>query len=154
MSYKISLLHATRGRSSKAIECRNKWLEAAKDADTIEHIFGIDDDDSDSLSNINTTRVIVPRGKGCVSAWNACAAASKGEILIQLSDDWEPIKNWDQIIIDQFADADGERVLAISDGTRRDDLLCMAILNRKRYEKQGFMFHPDFFSVYNYRYKH
>jgi glycosyltransferase involved in cell wall biosynthesis len=152
MSYKISLLHATRGRSSKAIECQNKWLKSAKNPEAIEHIFGIDDDDMDSLSNINSTRVIVPRGKGCVAAWNACAAASKGDILIQLSDDWEPVQDWDQLIIDQFEDTEEERVIAISDGTRRDDLLCMAILNRKRYEKQGFMFHPDFFSVYSDNY--
>jgi len=149
MSYKISLLHATRGRSKQANDCRDKWLNAAKDPKSIEHIFGIDDDDTDSLSNINTQRVIVQRGKGCVAAWNACAKASKGEILVQLSDDWEPVEGWDEIILKEFEGVEGEQVLAISDGARTDDLLCMAILNRKRYEKQGYLFHPDFFSVYS-----
>lgn len=152
MSKKISLLHATRGRSIQATACRDKWLSAAKNPENIEHIFGIDDDDTDSLSNINTKRVIVERGKGCVAAWNACAKASSGEILIQLSDDWEPVEGWDEIIIKEFDGVEGECVLAISDGSRKDDLLCMAILNRKRYEKQGYMFHPDFFSVYSDNY--
>lgn len=152
MSYKISLLHATRGRHIQAINCREKWLKAAKNPDNIEHIFGIDDDDNESLVNINTKRVIVERGKGCVAAWNACAVASSGDILIQLSDDWEPIADWDEKILKEFEGVGGECVLAISDGTRRDDLLCMAILNRKRYEKQGYMFHPDFFSVYSDNY--
>jgi len=152
MSSKISLLHATRGRALQAKECRDKWLSTAKHPEDIEHIFGIDDDDIDSLTNINTQRVIVERGKGCVAAWNACAKASSGDILIQLSDDWEPVQDWDETIRGEFADAEGERVLAISDGHRADDLLCMAILNRKRYEKQGFMFHPDFFSVYSDNY--
>jgi glycosyltransferase involved in cell wall biosynthesis len=152
MSSKISLLHATRGRTLQAKECRDKWLNAAKHPENIEHIFGIDDDDIDSLTNINTQRVIVERGKGCVAAWNACAKASTGDILIQLSDDWEPTRHWDATIISEFDDAEGERVLAISDGHRVDDLLCMAILNRQRYEKQGFMFHPDFFSVYSDNY--
>lgn len=152
MSYKISLLHATRGRSIQAKECREKWLNTAKNSQDIEHIFGIDDDDTDSLTNINTQRVIVERGKGCVAAWNACAKASKGEILIQLSDDWEPTQGWDETIIKEFEGVEGEQVLAISDGHRTDDLLCMAILNRKRYDKQGYMFHPDFFSVYSDNY--
>ena len=152
MSYKISLLHATRGRATKAQACREKWLNKAKNPDTIEHIFGIDDDDLDSLANINTQRVIVKRGQGCVAAWNACAKICKGEILIQLSDDWEPLQDWDEIILKEFEGITDECVLAISDGGRQDDLLCMAILNRKRYEKQGFLFHPDFFSIYSDNY--
>jgi hypothetical protein len=36
-------------------------------------------------------------------------------------------------------------VLAISDGLRTDKLLCMAIMTKKRLEKQGgYMFHPDY----------
>ena len=127
MSKKISLLHATRGRSKQANDCRDKWLIAAKNPQDIEHIFGIDDDDTDSLTNINTQRVIVERGKGCVAAWNACAKASSGDILIQLSDDWEPVEGWDEIILKEFDGVVGECVLAISDGARTDDLLCMAI---------------------------
>jgi glycosyltransferase involved in cell wall biosynthesis len=149
MSYKISLLHATRGRSVKAKLCREKWLSTAKNPQDIEHIFGIDDDDADSLTNINSQRVVVARGKGCVAAWNACAKACKGEILIQLSDDWEPTQHWDETLLNEFEGVEGEQVLAISDGHRTDNLLCMAILNRKRYEKQGFLFHPEFFSVFS-----
>jgi glycosyltransferase involved in cell wall biosynthesis len=149
MSYKISLLHATRGRSTKAKLCREKWLNSAKNPQDIEHIFGIDDDDTDSLTNINSQRVIVERGKGCVAAWNACAKVCKGEILIQLSDDWEPTQHWDETILKEFEGVEDECVLAISDGHRTDTLLCMAILNRKRYDKQGYLFHPDFFSVFS-----
>jgi glycosyltransferase involved in cell wall biosynthesis len=149
MSYKISLLHATRGRSEKAKACRDLWLNSAENPNQIEHIFAIDDDDMDSLTNISSARVIVPRGKGCVQAWNAAAEKCTGDILIQLSDDWVPTKNWDTTILKEFEDQTGECVLAISDGHRTDDLLCMAILNRKRYDKQGFLFHPSFISVFS-----
>jgi hypothetical protein len=40
-------------------------------------------------------------------------------------------------------------VLAISDGHRKDGLLCMAILTRARYLAQGFMFAPEYFGVYS-----
>lgn len=149
MSYKISLLHATRGRSEKAKACRDLWLNSAENPNQVEHIFAIDDDDMDSLTNISTTRIIVPRGKGCVQAWNAAAEKCTGEILIQLSDDWVPTQNWDTTILKEFEGVDGECVLAISDGHRTDDLLCMAILNRKRYAKQGYLFNPRFISVFS-----
>lgn len=147
--YAISLLHATRGRPQKAVEARDKWLNTADNPNVIEHIFGLDDDDTECLQVINTDRVIVPRGKGCVAAWNACASKCSGDILVQLSDDWEPVQGWDTLIINEFADTTDERVLAISDGHRNDNLLCMAILNRARYEKQGFLFHPEFISVFS-----
>jgi hypothetical protein len=60
--------------------------------------------------------------------------------------------HWDQIIIDAIGDTSESKVLAISDGHRTDSLLCMAILTSKRYKQQGFMFHPEFFSVYSDNY--
>lgn len=145
----ISLLHATRGRAEKAQACRDKWLNTATNPNSVQHIFAIDDDDTASLTGINTERVIVPRGQGCVAAWNAAAQKCTGDILVQMSDDWAPVQGWDDLIRKEFEGCEDERVLAISDGHRTDDLLCMAILNRKRYEKQGFMFHPKFVSVFS-----
>ncbi len=149
MSLKISLLHATRGRSKQAVECKDKWFAAASEPQRIEHVFGIDDDDLDSLTNISSNRVIVPRGQGCVAAWNACAAKSTGDILIQMSDDWDPVPGWDTLIANEFEGVTADQVLAISDGARTDDLLCMAILNRARFERYGYLFHPKFLSVYS-----
>jgi hypothetical protein len=40
-------------------------------------------------------------------------------------------------------------VLAVSDGHRTDNLLCMAILTRARYKQQGYLFHPEFFSMFS-----
>lgn len=147
--YSISLLHATRGRPEQAVAARDKWLNTADNPNAVEHIFGLDDDDTTCLELINTDRVVVPHGKGCVAAWNACASKCSGDILIQLSDDWEPVQGWDTLIIKEFEDTTEERVLAVSDGHRNDDLLCMAILNRARYVKQGFLFSPEFVSVFS-----
>lgn len=152
MSYKISLIHATRGRAAQAAACRDNWLNTADNPNVVEHIFGIDEDDAESIMVLKTTRVFAPQGKGPVAAWNKAAEASTGSVLIQLSDDWVPIQGWDTLILKEFEDVEGEQVLAISDGSRRDDLLCMAIMNRARYEKQGFMFHPEFFSMYSDNY--
>lgn len=147
---KISLLHATRGRPQKAIDTMWNWLNAADKAEQIEHIFAIDDDDKETLSAAKGLRhVVVPAGGGCVRAWNAAAEISRGSVLVQLSDDWIPKLGWDTEILEAIGDLEKEYVLQISDGNREDDLLCMAILTRARYEKQGYVFYPEYKSMYS-----
>lgn len=146
---KISLLHATRGRSTKAFSTRNTWYQRAMNPEGIEHIFAIDDDDRDALEKlIQFRKVVVPHGRGCVAAWNAAAADSVCDVLVQLSDDWEPPAGWDAMILERIGDTSKPAVLAISDGHRNDQLLCMAILTRERYEQAG-LFHPDYTGVYS-----
>ena len=147
---KISLLHATRGRFQQAAGARRKWMEKAANQDAIEHIFALDADDAESLQYLTLWRnVVVAPGGGPVRAWNAAAEACNGHVLIQLSDDWEPPMGWDQIILDRIGDTSKSAVLQIWDGYREDQLLCMAILTRARYIEQGYLFHPDFFSMYS-----
>ena len=145
---KISLLHATRGRPAMAYKARATWLDRAADPDAVEHIFALDPDD-ETIGPFVTCRHVINPGRGPVAAWNEAAKFSQGEILIQLSDDWEPPMHWDKLILAKFAGITTPAVLAISDGTREDNLLCMAILNRARYEQQGYLFHSKFFSVFS-----
>lgn len=146
---KISLLHATRGRHAMAAATRRLWFERAADPDAIEHIFGLDFDDESAMQLTCHRHVWLAGNGGPVEAWNACAEHSRGEVLIQLSDDWDPPLHWDKAILEAIGDTSKEAVLAVSDGGRRDDLLCMAILTRARYRKQGWMFHPEFFSMHS-----
>ena len=175
---KISLLHATRGRPHAAALARKYWYDTAGNPASIEHIFAIDEDDKESINALGTFRhVRVKAGGGCVAAWNAAAAVSKGKVLIQLSDDWIPPICWDTEILNRIGDLEKPAVLAISDGHRKDGLLCMAILTRARYEQQKivqfettapgpdwaapsalkkhvgcYLFHPDFKSMYSDNY--
>jgi glycosyltransferase involved in cell wall biosynthesis len=96
-----------------------------------------------------TRHVVSWPNAGPVGAWNAAAKASSGQILVQLSDDWEPFPGWDEAILEAISDTSAPAVLAVSDGHRKDDLLCMAILTRERYRRQGYLFHPEFFSMFS-----
>ena len=90
----ISLLHATRGRVVGAIAARDRWLQAAEFPERIEHIFAFDRDDTASVEGFGAYRhvIVEEQDKGCVAAWNLATRASNGQILIQLSDDWLPIR--------------------------------------------------------------
>ena len=146
----ISLLHATRGRASQAIKTRSEWLRNADNPEAIEHIFAVDLDDEYAEVFQRFQTVFMQSGQGgCVAAWNTAAIHSKGDILLQLSDDWKPFKGWDTEILKHIGDTEKESVLAVSDGHRKDDLLCMAILTRARYKAQGYLFHPEFFSMFS-----
>jgi hypothetical protein len=57
--------------------------------------------------------------------------------------------HWDKLILAAIGDTSKPSVLAVSDGYRTDQLLCMAILTRARYKAQGYMFHPEFFSMFS-----
>ena len=155
----ISLIHASRGRPEKMIECRDLWMGRAKSPIKIEYIFAVDKDDEatkESLVVHNSTLhsmncyVVESSGRGrCVQAWNLGAKSSRGKILIQVSDDWEPPQDWDWEIIRRL-DLNEEQVLFVSDGSKRENILqCMAIMTRKRYEKQTFMFHPYFTGMFS-----
>lgn len=145
---KISLLHATRGRPAMAYKARATWLDRAHNPDAIEHIFALDPDD-DTIGPFVTCRHVLNPGQGPVAAWNQAAKFSIGEILIQLSDDWDPPMHWDKLILAAIGDTSKPAVLAVSDGHREDNLLCMAIMTRARYQQQDYMFHPEFFSMFS-----
>ena len=145
----ISLLHATRGRPMQAVRTRMEWLRMADHPERIEHLFAADYNDETAEVFVRFPTVFMAGDGGPVAAWNSAAAASRGEILLQLSDDWKPFRGWDTAIVDAIGDTGKPAVLAVSDGHRTDDLLCMAILTRKRYEQQVNLFHPEFFSMYS-----
>jgi len=145
----ISLLHATRGRAMQAIRCRSEWLRLADDPKRVEHIFAVDSDDEEAEVFFRFPSIIMDNNGGPVAAWNTAAKSSIGQIMVQLSDDWKPFRGWDTAIVDAIADTSKPAVLAISDGHRKDDLLCMAILTRARYNQQVHLFHPEFFSMFS-----
>jgi hypothetical protein len=149
----ISLLHATRGRPKLAAEARREWLNRAKYPDRVEHLFAIDFDDEQSVPLCVYRHVIQTDKEGAsVGAWNMAAAASCGEILIQLNDDFDPPMHWDMMIEKAFTDQQALKkpaALHVSDGHRKDPQLCIAILNRARYDQQGYFLHPRFKSVFS-----
>jgi len=157
---KISLLHATRGRPLEALKARQNFFSAALEPLAIEHIFSIDEDDKESIEALKQYRhVIVKEPKGCVKAWNAAASDSQGAVLVQLSDDWLPCIHWDALIWNALT-VESEKcgkpvgdvplVLSVSDNHRTDQLLCMAILTRARYEQQGKeVFSSEYWGVFS-----
>jgi glycosyltransferase involved in cell wall biosynthesis len=147
---RISLLHATRGRWSKAINAMSLWLGRASNPEAVEHWFAIDEDDEESHEKLRRFRcVISAKGGYSVGAWNTAAKAATGDVLIQIADDFEPPLGWDKLILDALGgDLFAPKVLRVSDGLREDGLITMAIVTRRWYEAHG-LFDEAFRNVYS-----
>jgi hypothetical protein len=118
----------------------------------VEHIFCVDLDDEVSMEMSQQFEHVVSDQRSCVAAWNKGARKASGDLIIQLSDDWLPPLHWDLRLLELVANRDlakEEVVIAINDGARKDSLLCMAIMSRARWEKQGDMFYAGYESVFS-----
>jgi hypothetical protein len=150
----ISLLHATRGRAAQANATRSHWLNLAKNPERIEHIFAVDADDAESVKMSRQFQSVISTKQSCVAAWNMAAKVAEGDLLVQLSDDWIACPNWDEMLLAEIANAgkglSDEAAVAIHDGSRGDELLCMAILTRGRLDRQGGeLFYEGYQSVFS-----
>ena len=139
----ISLLHTTR-RPEAAKRCQELWLSRADNTANVEIVTAVDVDDVASQQAFPNA-IIVQKPNGCCAGYNAAAAASVGDILVLLDDDWEPPHGWDEIIVSRIGGGD---VLFVGDKHRKDDLICHPIITRRFYEDMGYFLHPSFKSVY------
>lgn len=164
---KISLLHASYGRPTKAIEAMCRALDRATSPDDVEYIIAAESEDTATIEAAEGVCDIVVSGafKGSAPAWGAAAAAAHGELLIQMQDDVEPPQGWDALLWEKYdlavnwhhlrwkgapdAPLHPAVVIRVSDGHRSDGLMCTAIINRARYEQAGEFLHPGYQSVYS-----
>jgi glycosyltransferase involved in cell wall biosynthesis len=161
----ISLLHPSYGRPQKARETYEYWMSQASGNIEIEHILSIDFSDPlcEDYEMINTedgkefkrfganSRSIIDHNSCVVEATNQAAQACKGDILIYLSDDFKCPKDWDVLLLNEFAIAgDGPWLLKVNDGLQKYDVtvLTIPIMNRELYNKLGYFWHPEYKSMH------
>lgn len=156
----FSLLHASRGRPTKAVAAMKDALAKADNPSQIDYIVAANDDDQETIAAFDKLAAMVVFGpfRGSVEAWNAAAKMARGDILIQMQDDLVLPSGWDGMLRSEYEDGRkyiGERikkcpaVIAVHDGYRNDALLCTAIMNRARYEQQGEFLHAGYQSMYS-----
>jgi len=139
----ISLIHAT-ARADAAKKCQQLWLDSAENRANIEIITCIDADD-EACKAAFPDAVISPAKTAC-AAWNEAAKHATGDIIVVLDDDFHPVSGWDEVICSYMAN--GADILHVGDKHRKDELICHPIISRRYYETIGYVWHPNFKSVY------
>lgn len=151
---KFSLLHPSRNRPDMALDCFNHWISLADSNHTYEWFTSLDHDDSsydeyEKKFKDSGVFIMSNANRSMVDATNVAAHICTGEILIMISDDFRCPENWVQSLIDAIP-MDRPAVLHVKDGysDANGDIMSIPIMNRLAYEKLGYIYHPDYFSMF------
>jgi hypothetical protein len=157
---KICYKFATRSRPNKFFSCLDNITSLAKN---IDYFILVSIDIDDESMNTHEIRCRISNYDNVIPYWgysnqNKITAINRDvcfapdwQILINVSDDFMFLKDgFDlQIIQDMqtyFPDLDG--FLHYPDGHTNSKLATMSIFGRKYYDRFGYIYHPDYESVY------
>lgn len=152
---KLSIIYPT-ARHNKVMQQYEEWSKTFKNPDNVEWIIIVDDicqwvfvfDQTWDIPNIqvylNETR------PDCVTATNLGCSKATGDYMFFFSDDIKPMtKRLDQRILTKFKKVKKPGVLAIDDNFRTNtQIIHHPIINREWYEFFGYMWHPEFESMF------
>lgn len=153
----FSLCLAT-ARPDLAATVVSRWERAAWDTD-IEFIVCVDEAQASETGYLQYmpegkyTKLIIQRKApfNCVHAWNTAAAASRGKVLILISDDFYPPYGWD-VSLKSLKGGEWmneEKVVLVSDGPHDSEVCTLPILTRARYKKIGYALYPQYESMFS-----
>lgn len=174
----ISLIHPSRGRPEKSFDTCKRWIDRSGSSD-VQIVISIDRDDHKSIEYAHNAEQLDfymigrqwkfplpaydgslthPRNafylsrdnKSVVDATNVAAANAHGDIFIYLSDDFDCPENWADLVIKEFEDATGPRLVKVDDCLQpfHVRVLTIPIMNRALYERLGYFWHPDYKSMH------
>jgi hypothetical protein len=154
---KISIIHASYGRPELAAKTATKWLSEMSLDNEHGYILSIDTADLlvssyipiyrtpitiSTLRNDKAFNHIINNTHTSVAAINNAASQSTGDIIIVISDDFEPIKNWDIEIL-KVVEGKKDWILKTQDGTQ-PWIITLPIMDRAYYERFGYIYHPEY----------
>lgn len=144
----LSLVHPSRGRPLKAVMTAEKWITEA--GVQVEHIFSLDESDRYHRAYKRIDKLLINPNDCVVQATNHAAAASTGDVLIYLSDDFDCFPNWGRTITEICSRYTGEYMVKVDDGLQKfeNTVLTIPIMSRALYQRLGYFFHPSYKSMW------
>lgn len=154
---KISILHPSYKRPKLGVETMTKWLTRAKDPHEIEYILCLsekDDTVADYLINMGSTtafnvldvKVIYCPDANMVKQVNLAASVSSGNLLINVSDDFDCPENWDEKLLTALEGKE-DYVVKTQDGIQRF-IHTLPIMDRRFYQRFNYIYAPVFAHFY------
>lgn len=145
--YKLTTLNRPI-RAQKAIDSVNKL------SSSLNYFIAVSVDEGDESANElkNYDAMYIGTSTGKINAINRdmdkISMDYKWDILVNLSDDQVFImEKFDSIIRECFADGNLDKFIHFPDGNQ-NNLATMTIVGRTYYERDNFIYHPDYLSVY------
>ena len=161
--FKLLVKFPSRNRPEKFQSILNKYIDWKSGKHDIRFVITMDEDDS----SMNTKEIrdyldsYIKDGvdlvyyygdsKTKVEACNANLEEEKADVLMLISDDMVlQKKNYDDIVFENFQVAfpDYDGGIKYFDGLRQDILMTLPVIGWKFYEKLGYIYNPEYTSVY------
>jgi len=152
---KFSIIHPSRNRIQRAKKAVANAINRFNfdNGDSLEYIISIDDDDKFQkeyfeFCNQNNLILTVNNNRSMVDATNIAAKLSTGDLIILLSDDFELCDNWNVLLKNKIIDQNSLYAIHVNDGISKGDILSIPIISKMLYQKLGYVYHPEFFSLF------
>lgn len=141
----ISIIHPSRGRPNQAIATAFNWRHRA--GVEIEYILSIDLEDSLNYQYAPgftgwDCQVIYKSNRSAIDAINNAAKVAKGDILIQIADDFDCPPDWGKQII-EATKGKTDWILKTPDGIQ-PWIITLPIMDRAYYNRFGYIYHPGY----------
>jgi len=148
----ISLIHPSLGRPVQARQCYDHWMQTASGHHDYEWIVSLSQKDATLEQYYQTFTkadavLVTNNSTNMVEATNEVAKLCAGQLIILVSDDMWSCENWDSKILHKFEMINGPGILQVNDGITTKKLT-IPIMNREAYTKLGYVYHPDYISMF------
>ena len=160
---KLLIKFPTRNRPDKFKKVLKKYVDFLSGNHDVRFVITMDEDDKTmSTKDIKTFLKRLRKNgvdlvyyygnsKSKVEACNANLEGEDADVLMLASDDMIPqLKNYDDVIFELFSKAfpDFGGGIKFHDGLRNDILMTLPIIGWNLYKKFGYVYHPEYTSLY------
>lgn len=157
---KLLIKFPTRNRKNKFFKVLKQYQNLCEDIDNTEFLISLDNDDesmspnevNDIFNTFKNIKVIYGNSNSKIHAVNRdIELVNNWDIVLLASDDMNPkVKGYDNIIRNKmkefYPDTDG--ILWFNDGHKGKELNTLSILGKKYYDRFGYIYHPEYKSVW------
>lgn len=158
---KLLIKFPTRNRKNKFFTVLKQYQRLCEDIDNTFFLITLDNDDeemnspevADIFSTFKNLKYVYGDSDSKIHAINRdIETVDEWDIVLLASDDMTPkVKGYDNVIRNKmkehYPDTDG--VLWFNDGHQGNKLNTLCILGKKYYERFGYIYHPDYKSVWS-----
>jgi hypothetical protein len=145
----FSLLHPTIRLPEGWQAASDEWYAACDNPDEVEYVLCTEWPVPPAITSWKHFVQIDNGDRRCSTmGWNKAGAASTGQFLITIADDFAPCLHWDTELLKVIPDLKGQYVIAVNMGGFRPDLLMFTLMTRPYYERYGYVWYPEYKGMY------
>ena len=160
---RLLIKFATRNRPEKFKDRMNRFRDLASGKHEIRYVVSCDHDDPtmnnedmiswmDEFSKDSDLVYHFGNSKSKIEAINTDMEGEVFDVLLNTSDDMVPMKqDFDDVIFQVYSQAypDFSGAVKFHDGLRNDQLMTYTVIGRPLYEAFGYIYHPEYTSVFS-----